>query len=710
MNKYLNIAIVAVFGLLTYNYGLGYAFYIPLITYFALKNKQNLILILPFAIASLFFFQVGNYITFILLFVSLALYSYLFNQKTMVYNIAYVTIINIITYLMIKYIYHEALDNFVIDIIAISIAPIIISFLLFNHETPNNIEKEIRSMSYNEVFIGIIIALGAAKTTYFDMSLGYILSFYFIMYYSSNRYTFSSLFYSVVLMFAFKYFYDLPYTIILPIISAIYVIPKLYSSLTLLSMILYCLVMEKDLIPLNIMIALMAIIIIFELSRPFSIMDNSKGLMVNNIYDKTITQVDNEVSSFALFLDKIVHNFADNEYYEELGEAINVLVKTHCNRCSKQSECFSKNKGKLYYFYKNLILNNKDDFFCLHYEELRLTSYGLNKNLYAKNNYAKDTLSTIMNSISNILRQYCVDHSLKEEIEYDKLYSLRQGLMDYGYSLSLFNVSKIFKNDFIVEVGLVGIVFTEEQKHIEAICNHYIQTQATVLYQKTSKNKTYFTVVPKTHYEVSYGYGSLAHIGNNVCGDNYLVKQLDSSKIIAIICDGMGKGVNANIQSTRALKLLDEITNAQITSETSLHILNSFYYIQDYQEKYSTLDFLEIDRQTGTALVYKAGATATYIIHEDGVIEKIENENLPFGLNEMIMSRTIQLNSNDLIVMASDGVFDNIINEKDFEDYIKSIRYMDPQKITYELLNYAKNTDVLNKDDMSVITLKIKVA
>ena len=180
--------------------------------------------------------------------------------------------------------------------------------------------------------------------------------------------------------------------------------------------------------------------------------------------------------------------------------------------------------------------------------------------------------------------------------------------------------------------------------------------------------------------------------------------------MIAVICDGMGKGINANILSSRILKLLDELTNTNITSATLLHILNSFYYIQDYQEKYSTLDYVEIDRHSGEMFIYKAGATYTYIVHESGQMEKIENENLPFGLNEMITSKNIKLTDNDLVIMASDGIFDNIISIDSFENFIKSIKTLDPQKISYELLNYARNENLVTKDDMSIIALKIKSA
>jgi len=145
-----------------------------------------------------------------------------------------------------------------------------------------------------------------------------------------------------------------------------------------------------------------------------------------------------------------------------------------------------------------------------------------------------------------------------------------------------------------------------------------------------------------------------------------------------------------------------------MNSETCLHILNTLYYIQDYQESFTTIDFIEIDKHTGEMILYKAGAAKTYIIHNDNIIEKIENESLPFGLNEMVISKKIQLQNNDLIILASDGIFDNIIDVNEFENFILSNKNIEPQKLAYEILNYARKVDLISKDDMSVIALKVK--
>ena len=39
---------------------------------------------------------------------------------------------------------------------------------------------------------------------------------------------------------------------------------------------------------------------------------------------------------------------------------------------------------------------------------------------------------------------------------------------------------------------------------------------------------------------------------------------------------------------------------------------------------------------------------------------------------------------------------------------MKSLKNIEVQKIAYEILNYARNTELISQDDMSIIVLKIK--
>ena len=170
----------------------------------------------------------------------------------------------------------------------------------------------------------------------------------------------------------------------------------------------------------------------------------------------------------------------------------------------------------------------------------------------------------------------------------------------------------------------------------------------------------------------------------------------------------MGKGYRAFYESDLTLKLVEDIIKLNLSTQTALEILNSFYLVQEYLEEYATLDLLEINRYNKSANFFKMGATTTYIFRMDGTIDKIINRALPFGLDEEIMNVSVELKHGDLILMSSDGIFENIIDEEKLKKFIMSIKNEAPQKIVYELLNYTLNNKIKTKDDMSLIALKIE--
>jgi serine phosphatase RsbU (regulator of sigma subunit) len=81
---------------------------------------------------------------------------------------------------------------------------------------------------------------------------------------------------------------------------------------------------------------------------------------------------------------------------------------------------------------------------------------------------------------------------------------------------------------------------------------------------------------------------------------------------------------------------------------------------------------------------------------------------LPFGIDDEISMHTYQLENGDLILMSSDGVFENVVEEEEFENFISNIKNYPPQRIVYEILNYTLNHKIQTKDDMSIVALKVQ--
>ena len=132
-----------------------------------------------------------------------------------------------------------------------------------------------------------------------------------------------------------------------------------------------------------------------------------------------------------------------------------------------------------------------------------------------------------------------------------------------------------------------------------------------------------------------------------------------------------------------------------------------FQNMQDYIEKYSTLDYLEINKVNGVATFFKLGAATSYIYGMNGKVRIIENKSLPFGVAETVEGTEVSIKDGDLFIVASDGIFEAIQNKENVEFFINSIKHLSAQSIVYEIVNKVKLCKKITIDDMSIIVMKM---
>ena len=344
---------------------------------------------------------------------------------------------------------------------------------------------------------------------------------------------------------------------------------------------------------------------------------------------------------------------------------------------------------------------------CYHSKGLNLTAKNLNFRIDLGEESANNILMTQVTGVASAIRQYAIDMISKEEISYQKIVQFREKLKSYGYDISYFEMTKPFVNDFLLKVGIKNVYEDKIREEIEIIANLFLG-KSSVIIENVIDNISFFQIIPEIKLDILYGTGAISSEGNQICGDNFIIKDLKNGKFISAISDGMGSGYSAFQESNNTLNLVNDIVGLNLNSSTSLEVLNTFYSIQEYLEKYSTLDLIEINRYTKEAKFYKMGGATSYIIKKDGKITKVVNQNLPFGIGDNIENYNYNLENGDLILMSSDGIFENIIEEKDLEDFIVKIKEEAPQKIVYEILQYTMKQRLKTTDDMTLIALKIK--
>ena len=199
--------------------------------------------------------------------------------------------------------------------------------------------------------------------------------------------------------------------------------------------------------------------------------------------------------------------------------------------------------------------------------------------------------------------------------------------------------------------------------------------------------------------------------GQKVSGDTVIYFESHENKFYVILCDGMGSGDEASLESKMTAELLREFIKADIKIETAISMINSSLALKTQREGFSTVDLLEINLLTGDICLFKVGGAQSYIKHGDK-FETILSKSLPIGIiDDIKITQTKKdFHNGDMIVMVSDGV-----GEADYGamrgEWIKKIMAFE-NRTTEELSSLIIN-DALKKvfpnsaDDMTVVVIKL---
>lgn len=726
MLKKFNIVLIFLVLPLSINLGIGISLILPITLFYLLKDFKNIYYsYIPTLLTSIFFIQ-DKFIYIISMLVLTLLFYYLItrvltNKKgkyTLLVIFSYLVISNIAVNYLLKYNISISLLNTGLSILLyLYLERYLYKMIL---EIEDTVQNALSSMAYLEIVLCIVALISASTISYFNINLGYIYAVYFAMYFGKTYKNIFSFLYGVVSMLILYLLFNIDEALFIPFISVLYFISNIFM-LFLFNSFLCVLLFTNTGYDTNMLISTMVVSILFEVISPFIIDERKTNIdMFEYIYNQIQKNTNDEILNFALFIDKFSSGFKNpQEYNNRLSDGIKTLVQNHCNNCPKKKECFNKYKIELYGVFKSILLQepnfriNYPEFcdYCSKISNFEHTSKLLESKIKAPLSDDTKSQNNIMlaqlNGVSNAIKKYVIDLASQDEISYYQMMLIKKRLESYGYTVTYFEVLKLFKDDFNLKIGIKHEGFDEIRNTVKLIASNILGKKVSVIVDTEERGNIYINVVPLIKIDITYGYGALSCDGEEICGDNYLIKEINNGHFISAISDGMGKGYRAFYESDMTLKLVEDIIKLNLTSGTALEILNSFYAVQEYLEQYATLDFLEINRYTKSATFYKMGASTTYIFRSNGTIDKIFNKSLPFGLDEEITDVTYNLKDGDLILMSSDGIFENIIDETALQEYIESIKELPPQRIVYELLNYTINHKIKTKDDMSIIALKI---
>lgn len=733
MNKYLNIIIVGFFSFCLLTYDIGLSLVIPIIMIYALLNSKSLVILIPMSLISTYIYNIEYIYVIVVMYLILIIYL-LFKNNNIYIDGIYITIISLICFLILyKWdINGQSNLNNSNNLIYISCYTLISTtiFIIIRYLLSEN--KGL--FTYFEVFSILLSTIGASLVNIelfgYNYNIGFVLACFYAMYFSYNTSSYFSIIYSVC---SFLYLYyvssyningefinnNIDLAIIIPFISVIYLINNIASSFITVVLSTIIGFVYREYIYICLMIDV--IVIVFELLKKRVITQKVKRIdMLKDAYSVGTNELNKEIIGFCSFLDMCTNDNSLKEYQKRLKNGIEGLCNNYCEKCKQKNKCLYKyidrdGKSIVKEEMEILIKNSKNVHYdlvksevfkyCPYSVEIRKSAMLINDNL---NNIEKKAKSNefvnIINTVTNLLRQFMIDNNIRKELDYEKIYKLRKSIEENGYKISYYNIKKPFEDDFVIEIGIRGYSYDDLKENIRNISERTLKEKVSVMYDYSEAKKEYIKIIPYNKCKIDYCVSNIA--SEKISGDNLLVSNKDG-KTVAIICDGMGKGYKANIESKDIISKLDELLSTNISSYTIVQIVNTYSQIKDDINSFCTLDFLEIDKKTNSANFIKMSASPSYIIKKNKDIIKIENKRLPLGNEMEIIENKYNLDIGDLVVMSSDGIFENVKNEKDLLNYICSLVSNSVEKVVYNIIDYVRNNNKYVNDDMSIIVLRV---
>lgn len=152
---------------------------------------------------------------------------------------------------------------------------------------------------------------------------------------------------------------------------------------------------------------------------------------------------------------------------------------------------------------------------------------------------------------------------------------------------------------------------------------------------------------------VDAAYRSLNKYGEELCGDKVQISRTENSTI-AVLADGLGSGVKANILSTLTSSIISTMLDEGATVEQAVETITSTLPVCSVRQlAYSTFSILQVFDNGDTYLVEFDNPPC--IVVRNGEVMELEPEYRQYAGKDIIESR-FSVQAGDVLALVSDGV------------------------------------------------------
>lgn len=445
-------------------------------------------------------------------------------------------------------------------------------------------------------------------------------------------------------------------------------------------------------------------------------------IYVENFREDVSRRLLNFAELFNAFANKSVET---NNELLKIDEAIDEMIDKHCKKCLKKELCHNVNYIKTYNYFCHLLKEgdkilstDKKRFldlfgmFCLNAFDVINTAIELNQEyMLGHNKHKSDNVlfQSQLKGLSRILQEYAIEVNTDYESDTIKIEKMRDKMIKLGIDIIYLKINNIKTKNIDIDFGIRG--YEENYDYlIINLLSDLLKEDVEITNIKVGRSIRRIKVTSKKLFDLEFGTSYIGKDGSRISGDNYFKCEMHNGNTIIALSDGMGNGYSAHIESKSTLELLNKMLTTGADDYTAVSIINTLLSLKEYNERFSTLDFVTINKSSGLIEFYKIGSAPSFIIRGNRVI-RIDNENLPMGISEEIDKVTFNLDINDIIVVVSDGVVERFNNINKFEKIIVSIMRNNSVQMARDIIR-ASIHEFGGKiaDDMTVIVIKVNPA
>ncbi len=212
-----------------------------------------------------------------------------------------------------------------------------------------------------------------------------------------------------------------------------------------------------------------------------------------------------------------------------------------------------------------------------------------------------------------------------------------------------------------------------------------------------------YSLAPR--YKILYGESIVSKEGRH-CGDTRQAVKIAPSKIMFVLSDGMGTGISAHDTSSHMLMLIETFYKAGFSHKAIFSCVSRLLALRK-KEDFSALDLAVVDLESGDVDFIKQGGRESYIL-SDKKLDVIQGSALPLGIvedAEPFIERR-RLKSDDILIMLSDGITDNMSNE-DFATLLCGDFSKNPQDIAEAITADTIRLSDEHADDMTAMVIRL---